>query len=77
MIQNDPETDVFAMLGYCYGSSLGNQLTRIFRDEKITPADGVEEEFIQIMDNILSDIHNKLELMKLRTELRSRVSGGE
>ena len=77
MIQSDPNTDVFALLGYCYGSNLGNQLTRIFRDEKITPTEGVEEEFVQIMDNILSDIHNKLELIKLKTELRSRVSGGD
>ena len=77
MIQVDPKIDVFALLGYCYGSNLGNQLTRIFRDEKITPTEGVEDEFVQIMDNILSDIHNKLELLRLKTELRSRVSGGD
>ena len=77
MIQVDPKIDVFALLGNCYGSNLGNQLTRIFRDEKITPTEGVEEEFVQIMDNILSDIHNKLELIRLKTELRSRVSGGD
>jgi len=77
MIQVDPKIDVFALLGYCYGSNLGNQLTRIFRDEKITPTEGVEEEFVQIMDNILSDIHNKLELIRLKTELRSRVTGGD
>ena len=74
MVQKDPKTDVFTMLGYCYGSSLGNQFIQIFGDEKITPTEGLEEEFIEIVDNILSDMIKKLDLVKLKTELRSRIA---
>jgi len=73
MIQKDPKTDIFTMLGYCYGSNLGNQFTQIFGDEKITPKEGLQGEFIQIIDNILSDMRRKLDLAKLKTELRAKV----
>ena len=62
------------MLGYCYGTSLGSQLTKLLAAEKITPQEGVEKEFLQILDNILSDIAKKLELLQLKDELKSRVS---
>ena len=74
MIQDDPKTDIFTMLGYCYGSNLGNKFTQIFTDEKITPKEGLEEEFIQIIDNILSDVNRTLNLVKLKTELRAKVA---
>ena len=76
MVRGDPRTDVYTMLGYCYGSKLGNKFTQIFRDEKITPKDGLEEEFIQIVDNILSDMNKKIELLELKTKLRSKVKSG-
>ena len=56
MVRGDPRTDVYTILGYCYGSKLGNQFTQIFRDEKITPKDGLKR-FIQIVDNILTDMN--------------------
>ena len=77
MVRVDPKTNVYAMLGYCYGSKLGNQFTQLFRDEKITPKDGLEEEFIQIIDNILSDMQKKIELVELRSKLRSKVKPGQ
>ena len=76
MVRGDPRTDVYTILGYCYGSKLGNQFTQIFRDEKITPKEGLEEEFIQIVDNILSDMNKKIELLELKTKLRSKVKSG-
>ena len=74
MVRKDPNTETFTMLGYCYGTSLGGQLTQLLKDEKITPQEGVEEEFLQILDNILSDIVKKLELLQLKDELKSKVS---
>lgn len=74
MVRKDPNTETFTMLGYCYGTSLGGQLTQLLKDEKITPQEGVEEEFLQILDNILSDILKKLDLLKLKDELKSKVS---
>ena len=73
MVKKDPNTVVFTLLGYCYGTSLGSQLTQLLAAEKITPQEGVEKEFLQILDNILSDISKKLELLQLKDELKSRV----
>lgn len=73
MVQKDPNTETFTLLGYCYGTSLGNQLTQLLKGEKITPSEGVEKEFNQILDNILSDIVKKLQLLQLKVELKSKI----
>ena len=73
MVRNNPKVDTFSMLGYCYATKLGGRLTKLLDGEKITPVEGVEEEFLQIIDNILSDVVQKLELMRLKTELREKV----
>ncbi|MEC7079606.1 MAG: hypothetical protein VXX10_04815, partial [Pseudomonadota bacterium] len=73
-IRKDPSTETYHLLGYCYGTSLGGQLTQLLQAEKITPQEGVEAEFTQILDNILSNIRQKLHLSKLKDELKSRVS---
>ena len=74
MVKNDPNTETYTLLGYCYGTNLGSQLTQVLQSERITPQEGLEEEFHHILDNILSDIVKKLELLQLRDELKSRVS---
>jgi len=74
-VKQDPNTDIYTLLGYCYGSSLGNQLTQLLKTEKITPSEGIEKEFLQIVDSILSDISRKLNLLQLKNQLKSRVDG--
>ena len=73
MVRNNPKTDTFSMLGYCYATKLGGRLTKLLDSEKITPVEGLEKEFLQIIDNILSDVTQKLELVRLKTELRQKV----
>ena len=73
-IRKDPTIETFHLLGYCYGTPLGGQLTQLLQAEKITPQEGLEAEFTQIIDNILSDINQKLQMLKLKDELKSRVS---
>ncbi len=77
MVQSDPHTETYTLLGYCYGSNLGGQLTQLLKDEKITPVEGMEQEFLQIIDNILSDIRKKLNLLQLKNELKSRLGGSK
>ncbi|GAB5499258.1 MAG: DNA primase [Pseudohongiellaceae bacterium] len=77
MVQSDPHTETYTLLGYCYGTSLGGQLTQLLKAEKITPLDGMEREFGQIIDSILSDIRKKLDLVQLKSELKSRVSAAK
>lgn len=72
MVKRDPDTETYAMMGYCYSSNLGSQLTRLIKGEKITPQEGVEEEFKQIIDSILSDIKFELEKIRLKQHLADR-----
>ncbi|MFK7865778.1 MAG: DNA primase [Pseudohongiellaceae bacterium] len=72
IVQKDPTTRVFTLLGYCYGTSLGNQLTQLLKEEKITPTEGVEGEFKQIVDSIVSDIKRKLYQLQIRDKLMSK-----
>ena len=68
MVKRDPDTDTPTLLGYCSGSPFGNQITRL-KSENITPIEGLEQEFLQILDKILSDVVKKLESQKLREAL--------
>lgn len=72
IVQKDPTTKVFTLLGYCYGTTLGNQLTQLLKEEKITPTEGVEGEFRQIIDSIMSDISKKLYQLKINNMLQSK-----
>ena len=77
IVQKDPTTKVFTLLGYCYGTTLGNQLTQLLKEEKITPTEGVEGEFRQIIDSIMSDVNNKLYQLKINNLLKSRFGRPE
>ena len=68
MVKRDPQTDTPTLLGYCSGSSFGNQITRL-KSENITPIEGLEQEFLQILDKILSDVIKRLESQRRREEL--------
>lgn len=72
MVRRDPDTDTPTLLGYCSGSPFGNQITRL-KSENITPIEGLEQEFLQILDKILSDVIKKLESQK-RREALSKIS---
>lgn len=68
MVKRDPDTDTPTLLGYCSGSPFGNQITRL-KSENITPIEGLEQEFLQILDKILSDVIKRLESQKRRETL--------
>ncbi len=74
MVKRDPDnSDTPTLLGYCCGSSFGNQVTRL-KSENITPVEGLEQEFLQILGKILSDIAVRLEQQRLEEMLKSRFS---
>jgi hypothetical protein len=73
LVQKEPDIETVTLMGYSYGTNLGGQLTQLLKSEKITPNEGIEEEFHQILDSILSDITQKLELLRLQDKLRSHV----
>lgn len=77
LVKAEPDTQTATMLGYCYDSSVASQLTHFLKGEKITPTDGEEREFLQIVDNILLDIQKKLEKQQLKDKLRERFEGSD
>ncbi len=73
-VQQQPQIETYTLLGACYATALGSQLTQLLKEEKITPQEGIEDEFKQIVDNILSDIEKKLHILQLKEEANTRVS---
>ncbi len=76
-VRNKPDIEASELVGYVYGSSLGSQLTQLLNSERITPIEGSEQEFNEIIDNILSDISRKLNLLQLKESLKSRIGAAE
>jgi hypothetical protein len=75
LVKAEPDTQTSTMLGYCSDSSVASQLTKFLKGEMITPTDGEEREFLQIVDNILLDIQKKLEKQQMKDKLRERFEG--
>ncbi len=76
-VHANPQIETYTLLGACYATPLGSQLTQLLKEEKITPQEGIEQEFKQIVDNILSDIKKKLHILQLREEASTRVSAAK
>jgi DNA primase len=72
-VKGNPDIDSAELIGYAFGRIRG-QLTELLKDEKITPQEGIEEEFKQIIDNILSDIEKKLHILHLKEKANSAIS---
>ncbi len=73
LVRKNPTIDTYTMLGYFYGSPLGSQLTQLMRNEKITPQEGVQEEFRDIIDRILSSQQQKADVDRSMETLRARI----
>ena len=77
MVRRDPHTETYTLLGYCYGTPLGSQLTQLLKGETITPPEGIEKEFGQIVDSILSDIVKKRRILEIRSAAESALSAAK
>ncbi len=77
LVKRDPTTNTYTMLGHCYGTALGNQLTHLVKNEKITPRDGVSSEFHYLIESLLSDARKKQYKKQLMAELAPRLRGGK
>ena len=73
LVQRNPNMETYSMLGYFYGSTVGNQLTQLMRNEKITPFEGMQTELLQIIDRILSEIKRKAEIDRTVQSLRDKL----
>ncbi|MGI9251681.1 MAG: CHC2 zinc finger domain-containing protein [Pseudohongiellaceae bacterium] len=75
MVRNKPDIDANTIMGYCHGSSFAKQFIQLRNSEKITPIEGVEEEFKDIVTRILAGIERKHMIEKLKTQLGNRIAG--
>lgn len=73
LVKQDPTTNTYTMLGHCYGTPLGNQLTQLMKKEKITPLEGISSEFHYLIDSLLSDAQKKQLKKQLMAQLAPRL----
>lgn len=73
---SSPTTNTYTMLGHCYGTPLGNQLTLLMKNEKITPLEGVASEFHYLMASLLADAEKKRFKKQLIEQLKPRLRSG-
>ena len=77
LVKQDPTTNTYTMLGHCYDTAQGNQITSLMKKEKITPLDGVTSEFHHLIDALLSDAQKKQFKRQLMEQLKPRVRSGK
>ncbi|MDO9317418.1 MAG: DNA primase [Gammaproteobacteria bacterium] len=73
---SSPTTNTYTMLGHCYGTPLGSQLTLLMKNEKITPLEGVASEFHYLMESLLADAKKKQFKKQLIEQLKPRLRSG-
>lgn len=73
LAKNNPTTTTYTMLGHCYGTPMGRQLTQLLNSETITPAVGVVEEFAYVIDNMLQIAEKQQFRRQLLEQLKPKV----
>lgn len=76
LVTLNPTTNTYTMLGHCYGTPLGNQLTQLMKNEKITPFEGVASEFHYLIEALLADAKKKQFKKQLIEQLKPRLRSG-
>ncbi len=73
LAKNNPTTTTYTMLGHCYGTPMGKQLTQLLNNETITPAVGVDGEFHYIVDAMLKVAEKRKLRQQLMEQLRPKL----
>lgn len=76
LARQNPHIETFTLLGYCYGTQVGNQLTQLLQEEKITPLEGAQDEFWQILDSKLSSLQQKADVDRKLQVLKDKLGAG-
>ncbi len=77
LVKNNPTITTYAMLGHCYGTPLGNQLTQLLKSEKITPVTGVKVEFFDLIDSLLANAEKQLLVAGLKAKAKTRIASNK
>ncbi len=73
LVKDSPNTTTYHLLGHCYGTTMGSQLTQLMKNEQITPEEGVEKEFEVIIDNILSKVEKIVKKRSLLEQIKAKL----
>jgi DNA primase len=73
LVRKNPTITTYAMLGHCYGTALGNQLTQLMKNEKITPVVGIKGEFTFLIDSIIANAAKLQYRERLIQQLKPRL----
>ena len=73
LVKDSPNTTTYHLLGHCYGTTMGSQLTQLMKNEQITPEEGFEKEFEAIIDNILSKIEKIIRKKSLLQQIKEKL----
>jgi DNA primase len=80
LAQKHPSSTTPELLGRIYATPLGSQLTQLLNREQITPTEGIEQEFNDIIGHLLETHRRKLShhswIEKARQKLDSRRNSG-
>ena len=76
LVQLNPTISTYMLLGHFYGTQPGNQLTQLMKNEKITPVEGVAQEFLFLIDKLLADARKKQHKRRLIEQLTPRLRSG-
>ncbi|MDX1492375.1 MAG: DNA primase [Pseudohongiellaceae bacterium] len=70
LVQQTPNIETYTLLGHFYGTPVGNELTQLLKNEKITPHEGVASEFLYLIDTLSAVARKKLMQRQLVEKLR-------
>jgi DNA primase len=76
LARQNPHIETYTLLGYCYGTPVGNQLTQLMREEKITPVEGIQKEFWQILEGKLGPVRQKAEIDRKIQDQKAKLGAG-
>ena len=62
LVHRRPESNTGMLLGHWYGTAEGDLLNRLAGQERLIPAEGIEDQFRDIMDNLAHHLPHKSKL---------------
>ena len=77
LVQHTPTIETYTLLGHFYGTTVGNELTLLIKNEKITPHEGVAQEFMYLVDTLAAEARKKQKKKELVEQLRSKLRSSQ
>lgn len=71
LLHRRPESSTAMLLGHWYGTPQGNLLNRLAGQERLIPTEGIEEEFLDTIKRLVSDLPHRSKLAAQVDKFRS------